>query len=134
MASTESQSQGELCAQTELGVFTGTASHSEWRSAESGKKKKKKKKKWENAAESTSQLQLIQNEVFHKLVKKKKKKQKKTERLQRKAPANSRVPRGLPCVIWPLSWEQVSQKCGRVVTKILDGMQTNVCFFLFFGS
>ena len=82
---------------------------------------------------SSLELPVIQNEWVQKVVKKKKKK--KTERLQRKAPANSRVPRGLPCVIWPLSWEQVSQKCGRVVTKILDGVQTNVCFFLsFFGS
>ena len=98
MASTESQSQGELYAQTELGLFT--------------------------------KLPVIQNEWVQKVVKKKKKKT--TERLQWKAPANSGVPRGLPCVILPLSWEQVSQKCGQVVTKILDGVQTNVCFFLSF--
>ena len=55
MASTESQSQGELYAQTELSVFTELpVIQNEW--VQKVVKKKKKKKKLETAAESTSQL------------------------------------------------------------------------------
>ena len=73
----------------------------------------------------SGELPVIQNEWAQRVVKKK-----KLRDCSGKHQPTPECLMGYAVVsVWPLSWEQVSQKCGWVVTKILDGVHTNACFF-----